>query len=143
MEILIALVTGVTSALISLIGSFQIAKSSATTQMKITALNSFLTARLDAYKEFESAMYTWSERRDRSSCAAVYHAGNVVALVASEETISHLAKVQTAVREFEVLGVLPDPAAFGLDKLQLQRSMHDDLLSFQIPHVEAITGKTK
>ena len=143
MEILIALITGITSALVSLIGSLWVAKKSTMTQMKIAALESFLTARLDAYKDFELAISTWSECRDQHSCEAVYRAANIVTLVASEETISCLAKVQAAVRKFETTGVLPDVSIFGLDKLQLQKSMHNDLLSFQIPDISSTTKKAK
>ena len=143
MEILIALITGITSALVALIGSLLVAKKSTLTQMKIAALESFLAARLDAYKDFELAISAWDERRDQQSCADVYRAANIVTLVASEETISHLAKVQAAVRRFETTGAPPDISAFGFDKLRLQESMHNDLLSFQIPNISVPTKKAK
>ena len=135
MEILIAILSGSISALVALIGSHLVSKRSATAQMKVAVLTSFLSARLDAYRDFEAAISTWSEHRDQPSCEGVYRAANIVTLVASEETITCLAKVQAAVRSFETSGVLPDAASFGLDKLQLQISMHNDLLSFQSPEI--------
>lgn len=67
-EVFIALSSGLLSAVIALIGSHLVSKRSATIQMKTAVLNSFLTARLDAYKELELAISLWSERRDASSC---------------------------------------------------------------------------
>lgn len=143
MEILIAILSGLTSALVALIGSHLVSKRSATVQMKTAVLSSFLSARLDAYKDFEQAISTWSERRDRSSCEGVYRAANIVTLVASEETIANLAKVQAAVRDFETSGKSPDLSTFGLDKLQLQISMHHDLLSFQAPEIRFYPTKRR
>lgn len=134
-EVFIALSSGLLSALVALLGSHWVSKRSATIQMKTAVLNSFLAARLDAYKELELAISLWSERRDASSCEGVYRAANIATLVASEDTITRLSKVQSAVRAFETSGELPDPEVFGIDKLQLQISMHHDLLSFQAPEI--------
>ena len=75
--------------------------------MKKTVLATFLPTRLKAYTDYISALKTWSEVRDDSSCAGMYHAANIATLVASEETIQNLSAVQQFVIAYQETGEIP------------------------------------
>lgn len=123
----------VVGAVIGFLGPVLTTRLTVRTQMSTAALNTFLNARLDAYRDYETAMEHWSLEKSRESIAALYHAMNVVALVASDETIHAIAAVQEIVREHEVNGTPPDAKDLSIKEVILSISMHQDLLTYPVP----------
>ena len=135
---MVALITfsaGVVGACIGAVATHQAAKRAYEAQMKTSILTIFLDARLNAYKEMETAIHEWSVRRDVPSCAGVYRAANIVSMVAGSETIAALSDIQQIVREYELHGTLPDMNDLGEKHLLLQSLMHHDLLTFEEPTI--------
>lgn len=135
LSVLISVLSGTLGAVLALVGNYLVSKRTTEMQMKTTVLTSFLTARLDAYKDFLLAVNNWTDKRDVPACSNVYRAASVVALVASEDTIAALSDVQNAVRKFEVTGVDPKQPDFGLQLSELEIAMHRDLLTYEAPKV--------
>lgn len=127
----------VVGSAIGVLASVITARLTARTQMNATALNVFLTARFEAYKDYEIASERLSNERDRESIAAFYRAGNIAALVASEETIRAISSVQEIVRDYEVKGNFPDEKALKERKAVLAVCMHYDLLAYPLPTANA------
>ena len=132
---LIALISGIIGAVFALIGNHLMSKRTAETQMKMTVLTNFMSARLTAYQEFWSALQTWSEQQDSASCSSLYCAAAMVSLVASDETISALSKIQDGVRRFETTGSMPVQPEWGELIVALDFSMHSDLTAYQAPQI--------
>lgn len=139
--VFLSLSSGLIGAILALVGNYLVSKRTAEMQMKTTVLTNFMTARLEAYKDFITALNIWSDKRDIPSCGNVYRAANSVALVASDETIAALADVQNTVRAFETTGVEPKQPEFGHQLLLLQIAMHEDLLAYDAPTVRLKKAK--
>lgn len=123
----------VVGAIIGFLGPVLTTRLTVRTQMSTAALNAFLNARLDAYRDYETAMEHWAIEKSRENIADLYHAMNIVALVASDETINAIADVQQIVRNYEVSGTPPDPDVFSRKKAILSITMHQDLLTYPVP----------
>lgn len=135
MEVLIALLSSVVGGIVALIGNYLVSERTANMQMKTTVLSSYLTVRIDAFKEFLNALENWSNNRNSASCAEVYRASSLVSLVASKETVLALNEVQSVVREYELNGTTPDLDTFGNKLVALQFAMRADLLTYQAPEI--------
>ena len=135
LPIIISLFSGVVGAVLALIGNHLVSKRTTEMQMKTTVLTSYLTTRLDAYKDFLLAVNNWADKRDHPSCSNVYRAASVITLVASDETIQALSVVQEAILNFETTGIPPKQPDFGLKLLVLQKAMHRDMLTYEVPEI--------
>ena len=69
LQIIVSLFAGVVGAILALVGQHLVSKRTTETEMKKTVLATFLPTRLKAYTDYISALKTWSEVRDDSSCA--------------------------------------------------------------------------
>lgn len=128
--------------ILALFGAYYGTNRASETQLRTAALNTYLSARLDAYKEYEFAMEKWGQSQDSANTAAVYRASNVVCLVASQETIKKLGVVGDMIRKHELSQAPLNRAAFEQAKIELSFSMHHDLLSYPTP-VPAKNHKTR
>ena len=131
----VALASGTVTGCLSLVGSLVLSKRSSTVQMQTSALSAYLSARLDAYRDFETALESWSNSPTKETCAGVYHAVNVAALVAGDDTISLLGELQASVRNYELHGIIPDAVEFSRVKVKLTKAMRNDLQTFTVPSV--------
>ena len=135
LPIIISLLSGIVGAVLALVGNHLVSKRTTEMQMKTTVLTSYLTARLDAYKDFLLAVNNWADKRDHPSCSNVYRAASVITLVASDETTQLLSVVQEEIFNFETTGVAPKQPEFGLKLVTLQKAMKHDLLTFKAPEI--------
>lgn len=122
-------------ALLAYAGARYGANRAAESQLNTAAMNAFLTAKLNAYTEFERAVENWAVNPCDQSVARVHGAANVVNLVASRETIYALDKVQKIIADY--------PDAHNLDTAQFRQyrrsamdAMHQDLLVYPTPKAE-------
>lgn len=118
---------------ISILGAVITAQLTMRSQIKTAALNAFLTARIEAYRDYEIASERLSNERSHEAIAAFYRAVNTAALVASDETIQALGTVLNMVREYEIKGTIPDLKLLGEKNGLLTASMRQDLLTYPIP----------
>lgn len=88
LQIIVSLLAGVVGAILALVGQHLVSKRTTETEMKKTVLATFLPTRLKAYTDYISALKTWSEVRDDSSCAGMYPAANAATLVAQRRNDS-------------------------------------------------------
>lgn len=144
METLIGAIIGAAAALIgtwisakhSTRAQIEAATLSTRTQMNAAVLSTLFPTRLDAYQKFEAAIEEWSNSKTAASCAAVYRAGYMVALVSSNETTADLGEVLNYIRDFELKGILADIEQFQLDHVKLVVSMNHDLMHISIPSIQ-------
>ena len=134
LQIIVSLLAGVVGAILALVGQHLVSKRTET-EMKKTVLATFLPTRLKAYTDYISALKTWSEVRDDSSCAGMYHAANAATLVASEETIQNLSAVQQFIIAYQETGEMPHEQEFGKAKLSLIFAMNKDLMHYHAPAI--------
>ena len=135
LQIIVSLLAGVVGAILALVGQHLVSKRTTETEMKKTVLATFLPTRLKAYTDYISALKTWSEVRDDSSCAGMYHAANAATLVASEETIQNLSAVQQFIIAYQETGEMPHEQEFGKAKLSLIIAMNKDLMHYHAPAI--------
>lgn len=102
----------------------------ATSHLRGIAMKSFLEARLDAFEKYESAFYALSISRKPDDAAAIYHATNVVVLVASDATIEKISKVQEMIRAWQTGKSGLDVEALGKAHVAVLFEMHQDLLTY-------------
>ena len=129
----LSILSGIVGAVLALLGQHIVSKRTSETEMKKVILTSYLPARLKAYTDYISALNTWAEKLDESSCHGMFHAANIVSLVASEQTIQALSTVQGFVFSFQETGISPFGNKFDQAKLSLLISMHNDLMRYPNP----------
>lgn len=118
---------------ISILGAVITARLTMRSQIKTAALNAFLTARLEAYRDYEIASERLSNERSHETIAAFYRAINAAALVASDETVQALSDVQEIIRGCELKGGSPNLDLLGAKQAVLFISMRNDLLTYPVP----------
>ncbi len=138
-----ALIGAIIGAVAALAGTWFSTKHSARVQMNAAVLSTLFPARLDAYQKFEAAIEEWSNSKTATSCAAVYRAGYMVALVSSNETTADLNKVLNYIRAFELKGILADIEQFQLAHVKLLVSMNHDLMHISIPSIQYVNKQAK
>lgn len=138
-----ALIGAVIGAVAALVGSWVTTLLSTRAQMKTAALSVILPARLDAYRQFETAIEEWSKSKTRETMAAVYRAGNMATLVSGDKTAADLVSVLDHIRTFELTGIPVDLEQFQLARKKLLDSMNYDLKNISIPVIQRSDNKTK
>lgn len=118
---------------ISILGAVITARLTMRSQIKTAALNAFLTARIEAYQDYEIASERLSNERSHEAIAAFYRAINAAALVASDETVKALSDVQEIIRDYELRGESPNLDFLGAKQTILTLSMRHDLLTYPVP----------
>ena len=118
---------------ISILGAVITARLTMRSQIKTAALNAFLTARIEAYRDYEIASERLSNERSHEAMAAFYRAVNTAALVASDETIRALSDVQEVIRGYESSEEKLDLKILREKQAVLTVSMHYDLLTYPVP----------
>lgn len=138
-----ALIGAIIGAVAALVGSWVTTLLSTRAEIKTAALSVILPARLDAYRQFETAIEEWSKSKTRETLAAVYRAGNMVALVSSDKTTADLSRVLDHIRTFEMTGIPVDLEQFQLARAKLLVSMNYDLKNISIPTIKQSDNKIK
>lgn len=123
----------VIGTIISIVGGIITARLTMRAQIKAAALNTFLAARLKAYRDYEIASERLSNERSHEAMAAFYRAVNTAALVASDETIRALSDVQEVIRGYESSEEKLDLKILREKQAVLTVSMHYDLLTYPVP----------
>lgn len=129
--------SAVVSGVFSFIGGYLAARKAAKAQILTTAQTSFVSAKLDAFRDFEDAFERWCNNKDRAACAKMYHYGNAILLVANEETSTYAHQLLAMIREFEVSGQQPDYEEISDIHVKLVFAMKADLLTFPVPKAES------
>lgn len=124
----------VIGAIIGFLGPVLTTRLSIRAQMDTAALNTFLTARINAYRDCEIALEAWSNEPTDENAAAFYRASNAAALVASDMTIQNFSPLTDMIAEYPGNGGETfNYIAFQKQHLILLHSMRQDLLSYPTP----------
>ncbi len=132
-QTLITIAQFILELLVALLGGFLAAKVAAKSQMLTTAQTSFVEAKLDAFRDFETAFEKWCVDKDRAACANMYRQGNAVCLVANDDTCESTLQLLDLIRKFETDKVQPDFDEISSIHVKLLFSMRKDLLSYPVP----------
>lgn len=131
--LLIALAPSILGGICSFFGGYLAARHTAKTQILTTAQTSFIEAKLNAFRDFETAFEKWSVDKTRLSCANMYHHGNAICLVANNETCVCVFRLLDLIRKFETTGIEINFDEISSIHAELLMAMKNDLLSYPVP----------
>lgn len=133
---LITLASALIGTIFGFLSAWITARISAKTQVEQTVLTQLFPARLDAYRQFETAMREWSDAPTKANYAGIYRAANMVTLLSDEETVHRLDALTDVLRSAELHGVVEDQTALLQRHLALLHAMNHDIMTLTAPTIK-------
>lgn len=131
------------AAFLSAVSALSSAKQNSNAQREIAALNIYVAAKLNAFKDVELALEAWSKDYSLENYAAVHRAINVASFMVSESTVMAMKTVEDYISRYEATGMPPFPSLdvqkFHKARAAMIIAMRKDLQTVQLPEIKSAT----